>query len=306
MAKKKDGSGLDPAAAMPQSPPSPSPGGAPPPPGFGVASERTRFDALTPPKKRRHVGWIISGLVLVSLAGTGALVVALSLVSEVTMLAASRSIAAGEILEAGDIEEVRLPARLSATGIPASDRDLYIGQETTGPLGEGALLHPDQFTEPNQVTVDELIVGVALGPDEYPQTGLRPGTVVRLYELSGDTVGFEESTGGVATDLGLGEIVRVQRLQTPDNFLFSIRVDAAVAAQVVDRAKQSRIAVGHIESLSDPVDLDDEDAIEALLDGEDIAESGESGEASVESDLGADGEESDGEASTSEEPPEEG
>lgn len=243
-----------PPAGAPAPAPTPTPSG-PGAPASGLAPAPRSSSAPGPPKKTRHTGWILAGLALVGLSGLGALVIALSLVNEVTVLAAARPIEAGVIVEASDFEEVRLPARMSELGVSADDLDLYVGQQTTGPLGQGALVHPDQFTEADGVQVDELVLGLDLGPGYYPQIGLQAGERVRIFELTGGAVGFESNSGSQAVELGVAELVRVTALQQPDRFLFSIRIEAELAARVVDQADQDRITIGLIpggESVDGP------------------------------------------------------
>ncbi len=269
--KNKAGSGQTVPQGPVPPPPTPTQGSGPVA-GFAQVTGAERVTSAAPPQKARHTGWIVSGLVLITLAGIGALIVGLSLVSEVTVLAAARPIGAGEVIEAGDLEEVQLPSRLGNIGVRATELDRYLGQQTTGPLGEGALIHPDQFTEPDGTTIDELVVGVALGPDEYPRIGLREGDTVRVFELTGDNVGFDASEVGVASEVGLAEVTRVVGLQQPDNFLFSLRVDAALSPLIVDRASQGRIALALVvsgESGDDGQEADgptDDEGVAALLD----------------------------------------
>ncbi len=257
-------------------PPPPTAGSAPVA-GFSQVSGVERVTSAAPPQKARHTGWIVAGLLLTTFAGLGALIVGLSIVSEVTVLAAARPIGTGEVIEVGDLEEVQLPSRLGDIGVRADQIDTYIGQQTTGPLGEGALIHPDQFIEVDSNLVEELVVGVALGPDEYPGVGIRSGDLVRVFELTGDNVGFDSTEVGVASEVGLAVVTRVIALQQPDNFLFSLRVDASLSPLIIDRASQGRIALGLVVDEDEGVtgvepDEDgptDEEGVAALLDEED-------------------------------------
>lgn len=255
--------GQVPSAAIPTQavPPPPGPVQAPAPaPSPAIA--QPRVPAST--KRRRHLGWILSGLALTLLAGLGALVVALSIVSEMSVLAASRPLEAGDIIAEGDLVEIRIPTRLNNIGTPATERDQLVGMEARSSISEGALVNVDQLVEPQANAFKDIVVGVALSPGQFPQIGLRPGEVVRVFELSNDNAGFGDVEVGQATEIGSAEVVRVTSLQQPDNFLYSLRVDANLAPMIADRASQGRIALGLLEGAGEPID-DDEIDVDALL-----------------------------------------
>ena len=122
---------------------------------------------------------------------------------------------------------------------------------------------------------ETVLVGAALGPDNYPGADLEPGDNVRLIELSGNTSsdGVTFATGG---DIAVGEIVEVRTLGS-DNLHFSIRIGESSATRVVNRIASNQLSIALLE---DPSDLDPMEPLAAEdipMDDDDMEDSGDDG-----------------------------
>ncbi len=246
---------------------------APPAPTPNGDGNRVRTEAAgvpVGPARQRNTLWIIAGIALVLISGLAAATVVQSLSGRVDVLVAARLIAEGEVVEPGDLKSTSLAVEPGVRAISPSELNNLIGMVATGPIGEGAIVHPSQFIDGNTEDQPTVIVGAALEAGQYPLSGLRPGDRVKVIEVSGATAAFDESTIG-PRELTEGEVVEVERLARSDAFLVSIRVNEAIATPMSERAQQGRLRLALIDSglFDDPV---------APLDPADPAEPGEPSE----------------------------
>jgi len=196
----------------------------------------------------RNTPWIVFGVLLATLGGLGAFLVATTLADRVDVVVAAREIRAGEPLTAGDLRIVAISGGDGARAIAGGRRTELLGSASTTDLEAGAILHPDQI-----VDVDELarkvVVGAALAPGEYPTAVLLPGQVVQVIGVSGET-SFSDDEENYDV-LGKATIVSVKALTRSDELLVSIRVEERLAPLISERAQQRRIRLAVVE---DPVD----------------------------------------------------
>lgn len=210
-----------------------------------VAPLRKAASGLAAPARRRNAGVMLAGAALIILAGAMAASVAASFDDSLEVLVAAEPIAEGQTIEADDFRVVRIAAGAGdiQAVAPSAVAELE-GRVAAGPIGEGALIHPSQFAVAE--AEKRLVVGAALAPNQFPASGLRPGDMVRLIEVSsGRSVGRDESfTAG--RDIAVGEVVEVVSLPQ-NNLHFSIRVSESAANVVAQRVAENRLSLALLD-----------------------------------------------------------
>ncbi len=193
----------------------------------------------------RNTPWIVFGLLLATLGGLGAFLVATTLADRVDVLVAARDIEAGEPITAADLSTVAISGGDGARAIAASRKPALVGSASTTDVSTGAILHPDQI-----VAIDELarrvIVGAALGPGEYPTAALVPGQVVQVISVSGET-SFRNNEEAYDV-LGRATVVSIKALVRTDELLVSMRVEQRLAPLISERAQQRLIRLAIVEN----------------------------------------------------------
>ena len=219
----------------------------PPAPNAANADRRSNTVGVpVGPGRERNTLWMIAGIALVLVSGLAAATVAQSMSNRVEVLVAARTIAEGEVIDVGDLRSSSLAVDGGVRAIAPTELDTLIGKVATGPIGEGAIVHPSQFIDGNEAEQPTVIVGAALEAGQYPLAGLRPGDQVKVIEVSGPNAVFDDSGSG-PRELTEGEIVEVVRLARSDALLVSIRVNEAIATPLSERAQQGRLRLALID-----------------------------------------------------------
>jgi len=150
------------------------------------------------------------------------------------VFAASRPIAAGQVITPEDLTVVEVGIDGEASIIAATSRDSVIGQVAVVGIPRGALLAAGQIGSDAGLRNGEVVLGALLGPGELPVPSLRPGDVVRLVAVTGGQAAEREM-------LGTAEVFAASP-GTQSGFVFiSLVVDESIADAVADVAAQQRL-----------------------------------------------------------------
>lgn len=202
----------------------------------------------TAPRRPRNTMWMVAGAVLVLLSGLSALVIAQSLSNRVDVLVATRDIARGRVITDDDLSTASISATSGVKAIDPGRRGEIVGQIATGPIGPGTILHPAQFVDGAAGDGEKVIVGAALAPGQFPRFGLNPGDEVVLMEVSSRTAVADDGLSAGPRELGRAEVVEVVDLTDPDTLLVTLRVNAALAVSISERAEQGRLRLGLVDN----------------------------------------------------------
>lgn len=202
---------------------------------------------LAAPTRQRNAAVMIAGAAFIILAAALAASVASSFDDSIEVLVASNEIAEGQPISASDFRTVRIAAGAGDIQAVSPDSiDDLVGRVAAGPIGEGSMIHPAQFAISSEET--KVVVGAALGPDQYPATGLKPGDQVRLIEVAGRFGSSDDDSGfSSGREITVGEITDVVRLGSPDTLHFSIRVGESAASVVAQRVAQDRLTIALVD-----------------------------------------------------------
>ena len=237
---------------------------------FKPSGKKPTNTGLVPPKRKSNTAWMIAGAALILISGLSAISIVGSLTESVDVVVASRPIAEGEVIGEGDLAVAAITTRSGdVRAVPPEEIQSMIGLVAAGPVGQGAIVHPDAFIEASMGMEEEqtVLVGAALGPNQYPRTGLRPGDTVRLVETAPRSFSAGDDVIGVGTtarEITTGEIVEVFALGSASNFHFSIRIGESSANLVAQRVSEDRLTLVLIEqdSLFDSMEALDADDID--------------------------------------------
>lgn len=201
----------------------------------------------TPPRRQRNTTWLLIGALLVVGSGIAALSMANSLSDRVDVVVASRDIAEGEVVAESDFSTAAVGLNSGVVVVNPDDVPSLAGKVAAGPIGEGAIVHPNYFLGGLGDGTKTVIVGVDVDPGEYPRFGMVPGDQMVLIALAEDSFG-ELSEG--SREVGDGEVVEVVALSRTDSFLVSLRVDSTIAALVATLSSEDRLALA-LKELAD-------------------------------------------------------
>jgi hypothetical protein len=141
---------------------------------------------LPKPARRRRPLLALVGVLLA--ASAAALVAALLNAATATTLvwATAGDVRRGDLVESGDLVAVEISASAAERLLAASaeSRDMLVGRVWSVDLPAGELLSPALATERISVAEGQALVGLRLGPGEFPTAGLRPGDVVMVVEAA--------------------------------------------------------------------------------------------------------------------------
>jgi hypothetical protein len=163
------------------------------------------------------------------------------------VVAAARTVNAGEVLSRSDLKTVRVAAETDVATVPGGDVRELVGKVTTTPLFKGALVSRDQVSRSAPLPSDQAIVGVLVKPGQGPLASLRVGTTVQVVQ----TVGQSAVSAGAPEVLA--DAARVFAVSTPSqgdgaaqvgvagSLLVSLRVPKDAAAPIVSAADAERI-----------------------------------------------------------------
>lgn len=220
-----------------------------------AAASRGRTNAPAAPKRRRNTGWMIAGGVLILLSALTAASVISSLSETVDVLVAERAIPEGAVVREDDIRTVAIAANTGdISAMAPSQREELIGRVASGPIGQGSILHPDQFSTlsaEDTVATKNVIIGALLPANNLPVLNLKPGDRVRVYETSDASGGvFDDNISlGVAREITDGQVVAVSPLGTSGSTQhIALQVNESTANIITDRIEQGRISLALVES----------------------------------------------------------
>jgi len=242
-----------------------------------VSIPESRPRAPRPPTRSRNRGWLLAGGLLTLIAGISAASIFSSLSQSVDVLVASRPIAEGAVISTNDFRTVSIAADTgSIRAISPDDGEQLVGQLAAGLIGEGSILHPDQFTNRIEQGVERtVVVGAALSPNDLPLLQLLPGDQIRLFEtFSGQAVDIGSAFSGaddtaqitsVSREVTDATVVEAATLGTSGSSHVAMRISESNANLVTNLVEQGRLAIALVDSLPST------DAVGPLEPGEPLA-----------------------------------
>ncbi|WP_460790655.1 SAF domain-containing protein [Nocardioides maradonensis] len=161
------------------------------------------------------------------------------------VLAATHTIHRGEVIQAGDVQRIRISGDPALTPLPASAYDSVIGHRAALDISAGGLLTPDSTSTAPIPPKGQSVVGISLTPAQVPALPMRGGDKVRIIVTPGDS----GATAAGATPFTPAVVVDTALDDTTGNTVVNVLVPYADASVLAARA-----ATGHVALVLDSQD----------------------------------------------------
>jgi SAF domain len=160
------------------------------------------------------------------------------------VLALRRNVAAGQTIEADDLQVVRVAADPGIDPIASSARDDVVGRPAAADLLAGTLLVPEAVGTASGLEAGQAVIAVPVSPEELP-ADLEGGDRVVLLRSSTNT-----STGDAppAETIGDGTVVAIQRDDSGSTVPVSVRVAEGLLPEIAAAIQADSITVAQAAS----------------------------------------------------------
>jgi len=220
----------------------------------GPAAPRVPAGRVAEPR-HHNPAWLLGGILLVVMSALGGVLLFSARDDRVEVLVAARALSMGEIIERQDlrIERIAVDGALATVG-PAEVDDL-VGQYVVAGIPDGTLVNRSMFASGSALGPDEMEVGAALDPGEFPQSELPIGATVDLLVTNvsepgsavttgptPDPVGADASDERAAESIGTGIVTRSEE-RASGQVLVTVRVTTDVGLLVTQAATEDRLRI---------------------------------------------------------------
>lgn len=201
--------------------------------------------ALSPARARRRPLLVAAGVVAVCLGALVSVWAYTSSSSSQQVLAIGQEVTRGQVIERGDLLEVRTSIDPALRTIATSDSGKVVGQRAATDLFPGSLLTPAALTPALVPSQGQSVVGLALSSAKMPADTLVPGDAVRVISTPAANAPATAANGGGAPPQEVpASVVAVSPApDVPGTTLVNVAVDQAQAAALAARAGIGDIAV---------------------------------------------------------------
>lgn len=153
------------------------------------------------------------------------------------VLALANPVTRGEVIAADDLMVVYVATDDPIATLPPDDTSRLVGLTAVADLGEGTILTSAHVVSRNALGEGEGVVGLALGPGEYPTLSLAPGDRVNVVVTGG--------TGAEGRVIASADVFDVAELGAQGGRFVSLRmpVDATVEVAGAAEAGQVRLVL---------------------------------------------------------------
>lgn len=202
--------------------------------------------AVAPPVKlRRRPAMVVIAVVVTALGCLLGAWAWSATTSTQEVLAATHTIHRGEVIQAGDIQRIRISGDAALTPLPASSYDDVVGHRAALDIAAGGLLTVDSTSKTPMPPKGQSIVGISLTPAQVPAMPMHGGDQVRIIVTPGDN----GDTAAGTPQFTSAEVVDTALDDTTGNTVVNVLVPYADASVLAARA-----ATGHVALVLDSED----------------------------------------------------
>lgn len=189
-----------------------------------------RRPALEPVRTRRRPLLVGLGLALTALGGLGAVWLASSGTSTISVIGVAREVRAGEVIQRQDLVSVQIGTGSGLRAVPVQSAGDVVGRRSLVRLLPGSLVNPDAVVDKLVPAQGQALVGLSLSPGQRPAVPMDAGDRVEIVH----TPGSQESASAVATRTAPVLAVVVSTVDDPDTgkTVVNVSVPEAAAATV--------------------------------------------------------------------------
>jgi hypothetical protein len=189
-------------------------------------------------KAKRRLPEVLVGLAVVGVAALGAVLWSTSANAGEDVLALRNPLAAGQVVAFEDLRTVEITRPQDVAVLASTSSSEVIGRRALAPMAAGTLVVPEQFASTPPVEAGRAVVGLSLGPGEYPTGRLIPGDQVAVVLTPGQG-GTGSDQGVIITDAA--EVFDVAPIGTQGETFVSLVVDEGQLSEVAAGASGDRI-----------------------------------------------------------------
>ncbi len=188
----------------------------------------------TPPAGRLRVPQLAVGLLLTAGAALAFVLWNAASVQRMPVVALADNVSRGQVLAREDLRVVHIGSEDQLATTPADGAAQLLGRTAVADLPAGTLVVPQHFTVASTLTPGAGVVGLALGPGQYPTPQLRVGDLVNIVVTSD-----ERSEGRLLVEAA--EVVGVEPVGTQGQRFVSLLTGEAAAGEVAATAKRDEL-----------------------------------------------------------------
>lgn len=194
---------------------------------------------IAPEPRRRHIPWLIAGLLLVAVCAFAMGQLYLRTTALRPVLALAHDVPAGQQFQASDFRVVDAAADDGIALVPGAQASALVGQPAAHDLSAGSLLTKADVGQRANLGSDQAIVAVDCKPGQYPPS-LAAGDRVTVVDTgAGGSLQGSTAPPVVATVMA----VEAQSGPAADGAIVSIRLPSYDAASVASTAGAGRVAL---------------------------------------------------------------
>ena len=160
------------------------------------------------------------------------------------VLALRRNVAAGQTIEADDLQVVRVAADPGIDPIASSARDDVVGRPAAADLLAGTLLVPEAVGTASGLEAGQAVIAVPVSPEELP-ADLEGGDRVVLLRSSTNA---PTGDAPAAETIGDGTVVAIQRDDSGSTVPVSVRVAEGLLPEIAAAIQSDSITVAQAAS----------------------------------------------------------
>ncbi|GIM65272.1 membrane protein [Planomonospora venezuelensis] len=192
-----------------------------------------------PPKLRRRPGLVVAAVVVTALGCLLGAWAWSATTNTQEVLAARDTIHRGEVIEAEDVQRIRISADPALSPLPASAFDDVVGQRAALDIAAGGLLTSESTSDEPLPPQGQSIVGISLTPAQVPGMPLHGGDKVRIIVTPGDNGEAPASS----PQFTVAEVVDTYLDETTGNTVVNVLVPHADAGLLAARAATGHVAL---------------------------------------------------------------
>ncbi|WP_107706232.1 SAF domain-containing protein [Nocardioides allogilvus] len=192
-----------------------------------------------PPKLRKRPALVVAGVVVTALGCLMGAWAWSATTDSQEVLVAGDTIHRGDVIEAKDIQRVRISGDPALAPLPASAYDDVIGQRASLDIAAGGLLTRESTADEPMPPNGQSIVGISLTPAQVPAMPMYGGDKVRIIATPGENGDVPAN----APQFTVAEVVDTYLDETTGNTVVNVLVPYADAGVLAARAATGNVVL---------------------------------------------------------------
>ena len=207
--------------------------------GQQAAASEPASTLTPPPKLRRRPALVVAAVIVTALGCLLGAWAWSATTSTQEVLAARDTIHRGEVIDAEDIQRIRINGDPALSPLPASAYDDVVGQRAALDVAAGGLLTAESTAHEALPPRGQSVVGISLTPAQVPGLPLYGGDKVRIFVTPGDN----REAPANSPQFTMAEVVGTYSDETTGNTVVNVLVRYTDAGVLAARAAVGNVAL---------------------------------------------------------------